>query len=90
MAKFKYSILQILGCTEEEKKAWEKKSLSLGHHTLSAYLRDILKDFKHEGLEGEIGLEKVLVSSCDFKYDFGEWGLKSKSIRYFINREVKK
>jgi len=84
--KFTYERLQITGVTKEEKEKWLKKSVDLGFHTLSDYLKSILASFEHKGYEVQAGKECVCISSFSSKI-IGAEHLKNRSasIRYFIN-----
>lgn len=88
--KFEYKKLQIQGVKQEEKERWKKKSVDLGYHTLTDYLKTLLLKFKYEGLEVEVGRDQVAVSSFDPNdIDIPSPRLRSRAVRYFINKRAK-
>jgi len=90
VSKWKYKALQIRHCTEEERKRWTDKALANGYHTMSSYVRDLLKDYHDIGLEDEIGDVHLAISSYDPNLILcNEPNKRSRYVRYFINQKTK-
>lgn len=97
-----YNIFQITNVTDKEREQWQvfaelhhNKNKLEGNATLSRFLRDILKNYKHIGYEPinkEDG-KNISISSFgghDIKQQFcGQKRKMSQSVRKFINEEIK-
>jgi len=89
--KWKYDTLQITGVTDEEKQEWRERSLNLGYHTLSDYLKQTLTKYKEIETELDIGSERVVISSFSAKnIPCSDLKKRSRYIRYFINTKGEK
>lgn len=90
MNKWNYKRLQIRHCTEEERDRWTKKALENGFHTMSSYVRDLLKDYQDIGSEKDIGDIHLAISSYDPALILcNEPKKRSRYVRYFINQKTK-
>jgi hypothetical protein len=90
MNKWKYKNLQIRHCTDEEREKWTKKALSNGYHTLSSYVRDLLKNYEDIGYENDAGDVHLAISSFDPDLILcNEPKKRSRYVRYFINQKIK-
>jgi hypothetical protein len=88
--RFTYDVLIVTGVTLEEKNKWKAKSEEKGYRTLSPYLVKLLSKFKDIGLEDATGGEVVPICGFNKTLDLKTPKRRSRAIRKFINREVKK
>lgn len=88
--RFKYKILQITGVTDAEVSEWKEYADKKGYHTLSDALRHILAKFKECGYESTTGSNLVAISSFNGEIKVTEYNRRSRAIRKFINKQIKR
>lgn len=83
----KYKLFAINGVTEEEYSNWTQESKRLGYRTRTAFIKELLKKYKHKGYSEDFGKRRISVS--DFEpTDKMKVKNRSKSIRYYINKRI--
>ena len=83
----KYKLLNISGVTDQEFINWTLEAKRLGYRTRTAFLKDVLKRYKHKGYEEEFGKNRVPVSDFEPNEKMKVKN-RSKSLRYYINKRI--